>query len=104
MVKETLPKERLVFVSPSHTKPQNKGKALVHEAEKLKRLQWSEGAPARTEEGEKKKAQAHETRLVREADLKRAEVKTAYLEEQKAIALAGNRKAPLLTIADVAGL
>ena len=67
-------------------------------------LQWKEGAADRTEEGKRRQAAAHEARLEREAAAKAAEAKAAFADAQKNIAAASNRKAPALTVADVAGI
>ena len=100
-------RERLEHVSvagPSHTTPRSMAVTLRTQAEQIERLQWKEGAAERTEAGRRKQAEAHATRLAREEAAEAAAVKAAFVEAEKAIANAGNRKAPKLTVADVAGL
>ena len=96
--------EHVSAAGPSHTTPRSKAVAPRTHAEELERLQWKESASARTEAGRRKQAEAHSARLAREEAAEAAAAKAAFVEAQKAITIAGNRKAPKLTVAEVAGL
>ena len=96
--------QHLTPAGPSHTLPRSKTIAPPNHAEQLARLQWKEAAPERTEAGERKKAEAHAAKVARAEEAKANAAKQALSEAQKAIAMASNPKAPVITVADVAGL